>query len=271
MILQHMTPEEKVRQASRLELDIRSSALSWVEHSERLLKKRQSYPFTHVIQREYKGMGRWNIILCFEEKPNFRKGVVFTSNAYQKFYVDKGAKPENIGAGIYFLGSSVNSYSGRSGISFHELSPHFFNRFRERYIDRYHIPVKGFDNLVLLAIETLHHTIICDRLFEFVDTEEKNSFMSSQNIPHYEGYDNLALFTRHGIVFGMSRKDYDCYVTYVDREDFYQGQQAFYGDVVKLYELHDRLKARDPYYFADRAKLENPGVRYDFVRQITKL
>ena len=267
MILQHMTPEEKVRQASRLVSDIRSSALSWVEHNQRLLKKRQSYPFTHVIQREYKGMGRWTIILGFEEKPNFRKGVFFTSNAYQKFYVDKGAKAENIGAGIYFLGSG--NASGRSGVSFHELSPHFFNRFRERYVNRHHIPVKGFDDLVMLAMETLHHTIICDRLFEFASVEEKNSFMRSQNIPHYEGYDNLALFTRHGIVFGMSRKDYDCYVTYVDREDFYKGQQEFYGDVVRLFELHDRLKAHDPYYYADREALDNPGCRYNFVSQIT--
>lgn len=261
-----MTPEEKVRQASRLMLDIRSSALSWVEHNQRLLKKRQSFPFTHVIQRDYKGMGRWNIILSFEEKPNFRKGVLFSSNAYQKFYVDKGAKAENIGAGIYFLGPSG---SGQSGVSFHELSPHFFNRFRERYVNRHHIPVKGFDDLVMLALEMLHHTIVCDRLFEYLSVEEKNSFMRSQHIPHYEGYDNLALYTRHGIVFGMSQKNYDCYVTYVDREDFYQGQQAFFGDVERLYELHDRLMAHDPHYF-NRALLDDPGSRYDFVSKVTK-
>ena len=94
MILQNMTPEEKINQASRLELDLRSSALSWVENNQRTLKKRKTYPFRHVIRREYKGMGKWNIILGFSEKPNFRKGVMFSSNAYQKFYVDYGTKAE---------------------------------------------------------------------------------------------------------------------------------------------------------------------------------
>lgn len=267
MILQHMTPEEKVRQASRLVYDIRSSALSWVEHNQRLLKKRQSYPFTHVIQRDYKGMGRWTIILGFEEKPNFRKGVLFTSNAYQRFYVGKGTKPENIGAGIYFLGSGN---TGSGSVSFHELSPHFFNRFRERYIERHAIPVKNFDDLVMQAMSVLHHTIDCDRLFEFLSVEEKNSFMRKQHIPHYEGYDNLALFTRHGIVFGMSQKNYDCYVTYVDLEDFYHDQHVFYGDVQKLYDLHDRLKAHDPYYFADRSSLEAQASQYDFIHSFKR-
>ena len=44
-----MTPEEKVRQASRLELDIRFAARSWVEHNQRILKMRKTYPYVHII------------------------------------------------------------------------------------------------------------------------------------------------------------------------------------------------------------------------------
>ena len=106
MILPTMTPEEKVRQASRLELDIRFAARSWVEHNQRMLKMRKTFPYTHVIKRDFKDMGTWNILLSFKEKPNFRKGVLFASNAYQKFYVTKGAKAENIGAGVYFIGGA---------------------------------------------------------------------------------------------------------------------------------------------------------------------
>ena len=33
MLLQNMTPEEKLRQVSRLELDVRNSGRSWVEQT----------------------------------------------------------------------------------------------------------------------------------------------------------------------------------------------------------------------------------------------
>ena len=264
MILQNMTPEEKLRQVSRLELDIRSSAMSWVDHNQRTLKKRKAFPFIHVIRRDYDGMGTWNIILTFKERPNFRKGVVFSSNAFQKFYVEKGAKPENIGAGIYLLGAN-DSFT--SGVTLYEFSPHFFYRFRQRYMERNHIEVKNFEEMILLVVETLQHTILCDSLFHFSNVKEKNDFMRSQGVPRLEGYDNLAVFTRHGIVFGLSRKNYECYLTYVDREDFYQGQQEYYGDVVKLYDQHDQLMKKDPYYYMNREAMLQEK-RIDFTKML---
>ena len=269
MILQNMTPEEKIRQASRLELDIRSSALSWVEHNQRFLKMRKTYPFCHVIRREYKGMGTWNIILGFNEKPNFRKGVMFSSNAYQKFYVDKGAKAENIGAGIYMIGGAMRSGGIQQGISFFEFSPHFFHRFKQRYLERNNITVDGFDEMVLKAIDAVRITMATDSMYHhFGHSENENDFLRSQNIPRCEGYDNLALFTRHGIVLGVSRpgKPYECYLTYVDREDFYKGQQEIYGDVVKLYDIHDKLLENDPYYFLNRNGMRQLEERNDYSR-----
>ncbi len=267
MILQNMTPEEKIRQASRLELDLRSSALSWVENNQRTLKKRKTYPFRHVIRREYKGMGKWNIILGFSEKPNFRKGVMFSSNAYQKFYVDYGAKAENIGAGIYMIGGSMRSDGIQQGISFYEFSPHFFHRFKQRYLERNNIVVDGFDEMALMAIDALRVTMVSDAVYHhFGHSEKENDFLRSQNIPRCEGYDNLALFTRHGIILGVSRpgKHYECYLTYVDREDFYKGQQDIYGDVVKLYDMHDKLLENDPYYFLNRDGMRQQEMKNDY-------
>lgn len=255
MILLNMTPEEKMRQASRLEMDLRSSARSWVEHNQRVLKMRKTFPFRHVIRRKYKGMGEWSIILNFNEKPKFAKGVTFSSNAYQKFYVDRGAKPENIGAGIYMLGGSAGGGGlPNQGVSFHEFTPHFFHRYRQRYLDRNNIKVGGFDELVLAVLDTVRLTMVSDAMYRFGHSDSDNNFLRSQNIPRYEGYDNLAVFTRHGIILGISRPgiDYDCYLTYVDRDDFYEGQRDIYGDVLKLYEAHDRLLEADPYYFIDR-------------------
>lgn len=273
MILQTMTPEEKIRQASRLDFDIRSSALSWVEHNQRTLKKRKAYPFQHIIRREYKDMGTWNIILGFGEKPNFRKGVTFSSNAYQKFYVDYGSKAENIGAGIYMIGGTMRSDGIQQGVSFYEFSPHFFHRFKQRYLERHNITVDGFEEMALMAIDAVRITMVSDAVYHhFGYSEKENGFLRSQNIPRFEGYDNLALFTRHGIILGISRpgKHYECYLTYVDREDFYKGQQEIYGDVVKLYDIHDKLLHYDPYYFLDRKAMRCQEERNEYSRLFNK-
>lgn len=254
MLLQNMTPEEKLRQVSRLELDVRDSGRSWVEHNQRLLKKHQTYPYTHVISREYKGMGRWNIVLNFPEKPVFRKGVFFSTRAYQKFYVEKAAKAENIGAGIYLLGGSQENRGVGGGTSLYEYSPHFFLRYRQRYIDRYHISVSNFEDVIMSAIESLSHTMCMSNSVKL--DKEDNDFLRMQGIPRLDGYDNLVLFTRHGIVFGLSRGNYyECFLTYVSREDFYEGQKGAYSNALKLYELHDRFSKADPYYFIDRDSL----------------
>lgn len=271
MILQNMTPEEKIRQASRLELDFRLSALSWVENNQRLLKKRKTYPFRHVIRREYKGMGKWHIIIGFSEKPNFRKGVMFSLNAYQKFYVDYGTKAENIGAGIYMIGGSMMSDGLQLGISFYEFSPHFFHRFKQRYLERNNISVDSFDDMALMAIDAVRITLVSNTVYHyFGHSEKENDFLRRQNIPRYEGYENLALFTRHGIILGMFRQHYECYVTYVDREDFYKSQQDIYGDVVKLYDLHDKLLENDPYYFVNREGLRRQAKKNDFRRLLNR-
>ena len=76
------------------------------------------------------------------------------------------------------------------------------------------------------AIETLSHTMYMSNSLKL--GEEDNDFLRMQGVPRFEGYDNLALFTRHGIVFGVSRgSGYECFLTYVSREDFYEGLSLY--------------------------------------------
>ena len=263
MILQNMTPEEKVRQASKIELDIRYASRSWVEHNQRLLKKRQSYPYTHIIKREFKDMGVWNIMISFEEKPKFSKGVLFSSNAYQKYYVSKGTKAENIGAGIYFIGGAPtrNGYQG-SGTSFYELTPHFFNRYRERYLKAIGQGNMSFNDMFMSVYRDISVGISPDKDL-FSENGDDDQFFQAMNVPRVPGYENLAMFIRHGLCLGFSthREDYLCYLTYVGHEEFFKWQSKIHNVSKKLLEMYDQMKEIDPYYMVDKEKIKQ-GPKY---------
>ena len=256
MILQNMTPEEKVRQASKLELDIRYAARSWVEHNQRLLKKRQTYPYTHVIKREFKDMGVWYIMISFQEKPRFNKGVLFSSNAYQKYYVSKGTKAENIGAGIYFVGGGPMRDGYQSThTTFYELTPHFFNRYRERYLNVVGKGDMSFIDMFMSVYHDINVGISPDP--EVFSDEGDEKFFRAMNVPRVPGYDNLALFIRHGLclVFTTHKEDYLCYLTYVGHEEFFKWQSNIHKVSTKLLDLFDQMKELDPYYMVDKEQL----------------
>lgn len=248
MILQTMTPEEKVRQVSKIELDIRYAARSWVEHNLRLLKKRQSYPYTHTIKREFKGMGVWYILITFNEKPKFSKGVGFCCNAYQKYFVSKGTKAENIGAGIYFIGGSSPRKAFRSShVTLCELTPHFFNRYRERYLRLSAHPNMTFQEMFMNVFEDIAIGISPNtEMFEAAGID--GSVLELMTTPHYPGYDNLLLFIRHGLCLGFRSRhdDYQCYLTYVGPEEFFPGQHHLHQLSKNVLDLYDMMSSLDP-------------------------
>lgn len=267
MILPTMTPEEKVRQASRLELDIRFAAHSWVEHNQRMLKMRKTFPYTHVIKRDFKDMGTWNILLSFKEKPNFRKGVLFASNAYQKFYVTKGAKAENIGAGVYFIGGA-QTHDGvpGSGTTFYEFTPHFFNRYRQRFLAVNDLDGMSFNDLFMHVYHDINIGISPDP--SIVESEDfGEQFRKAINVPRVAGYDNLVLFIRHGLCLGFTthRSDYLCYLTFVGRDDFFRWQSDMHKFSTKLLDLYDKLAEYDPYCMVDRKRFRQAEIQ----RQLT--
>lgn len=263
MILPTMTPEEKVRQASRLELDIRFAARSWVEHNQRLLKMRKNFPYVHVIKRDFKDMGTWNILLSFKEKPNFKKGVLFASNAFQKFYVTKAAKPENLGAGVYFIGGAqIRHGIPGNGTTFYEFTPHFFNRYRERFLAVNNMDGMSFNDLFMHVYNDINIGISPDP--DMVSGEEFNSkFSKAINVPRVAGYDNLVLFIRHGMCLGFSspKDDYLCYLTYVGRDDFFRWQSDLHKVSTQLLDLYDKLKEYDPYCMVDKERFRQAEIQ----------
>ncbi len=256
MILPTMTPEEKVRQASKIDIDIRLAAHSWVEHNQRLLKKRQTFPFVHVIKREFKNMGTWNIILSFHEKPNFRKGVLFSSNAYQKYYVTKAAKPENIGAGVYFVGGApMRDGLPVNGTTFYEITPHFFNRYRQRFLAANNMEGMSFNELFMQVYRDINIGISPDPS-TFDGEEFDDKLRQAVNVPRVAGYDNLVQFIRHGLCLGFTshRGDYLCYLTFVGREDFFHWQTDMHRYSTRLLDIYDKLKVYDPYCMVDKER-----------------
>lgn len=270
MILPTMTPEEKVRQASRLELDIRLAARSWVSHNQRMLKMRQSYPYVHVIKRDFKEMGIWNIILTFQEKPNFRKGFLFSSNAYQKFYVTKGSKAENIGAGVYFIGGSqpCNGMPG-NGTTFYEFTPHFFNRYRQRYLAVNDLEDLGFNDLFLKVYNDINIGI--SPAPDNLDGDDYgDKWREAFNISRIEGYDNLVMFIRHGLCLGFSthRGDYQCFLTYIGSNDFFRWQNDCFNVSKQLLDLYDKMKEYDPYCMVDKERFRAAERQREFSKKI---
>lgn len=270
MILPTMTPEEKVRQASRLELDIRLSARSWVEHNQRLLKMRKSYPFVHVIKRDFKEMGIWNIIISFQEKPNFRKGFLYSTNAYQKYYVCKGTKAENIGAGVYFFGGSppCDGMPG-NGTTFYELTPHFFNRYRQRYLAVNGMEGISFNDLFLKVYEDINIGISPSP--DILDGEDfGDKWRDAFNIPRISGYDNLVMFIRHGLCLGFSsrRGDYQCFLTYIGRNEFFRWQSDLFDVSNQLLDVYDKMLFSDPYYMVDKERFRTSEIQRELSKKL---
>lgn len=265
MILQTMTPEEKLRQSSRIEIDIRYAAHSWVEHNQRMLKMRKTYPFVHIIKRNFKDMGTWNIILSFPEKPNFRKGFVFSSNAYQKFYVTHAKDKDNIGVGVYFIGGSHNSNGVPTcGTTFYEFTPHFLNRYCQRFLGVNEREDMSFHEFFLQVYHDISVGVTPDPL-SFDNDVLGNKFREALNIPRVAGYDNLMLFIHHGLCLGFNtpRCDYICFLTYVGRNDFFHWQREFFKESKQLLDLYDKLKEYDPYCFIDKDRFCTAKRQYE--------
>ena len=238
MILQTMTPEEKACQAKRIEFDIDLSVLSWIEHNKRMLKKRQSYPYTHVIKRSYKNMGEWNIIIEFPVKPRFAKDFDLYISAYQKYYVTRSRKAENIGCGVYFVS---RSYHGENKFRIFELTPHYFNRYRERFVNRMGLDDISFSDLILFVQQEIRLPLFING--EKLDKSLDEKFYDSLNLPRYKGYDNFAAFSSNGLSlgYGLKNGDFMCFLTFLGEQDLHDTQSAFYHLSLGFKDLADRI------------------------------
>lgn len=241
MILQTMTPEEKIRQAEKIRDSISEMALTWAKHNYRTLHRTKNFPQFYTFDRDIPGMGTWTMVVTAESKASIRKGV-FAISAYQTFHVPYARDRKNIGTGIYLF---EGNDSGDTLL--YEYSPHYFLRFRQRFVEPKGIKQPSFAALVRMVLK--EHFYGMDRTtkgFKAIREEDgKVHIVKVEEYDRYKGYDNLISFSRNGLSLGMSSAErrYFCYTTFVGNDNLHEDQ---------VKEQQQMMKERDNIGFRHR-------------------
>ena len=236
-----MTPKEKEKEAKLLFDILRRVGDNWIDNNHRLLKKRKTFPFSQQINKKFVNFGEWNITLTFNSRPKMKRGVTFYLNAWQKFFINRSNKVENIGAGVYLIGGSPGG-----GVGFSEFTPHFFNRFKERYFQRHNITA-DFLTMVEELKNSISLSLKCNssKLIERYNPCNKKS--SLVDIPHYEGYENFCIFIPQGLCLGIEKNDnYYCFLTFIGKEELFKNQSELYRKAEHVMKISQLMKDNDP-------------------------
>ncbi len=245
MILQSMTPEEKVKQMEVMRPSIVEIAMQWVNRNSNLLRRTKVFPTMYTFDRNIPGMGMWTIIATVENKTNIKKGV-FTVSAYQKFHVPYSKNKDNIGTGVYLFDAN-----DEGGVFCLEFSPHCFLRFRQRLIDRKRIVQPSFPQLVKRVIME-YRTGMDTTLKGYKTIQEidgKVRIIKTDDYDRYEGYDNLVSYTKNGLLLGMAadNRRYFCYTSFVSNEDLFEDQRREQLQMLKEREDYDFRSRNNPF------------------------
>ncbi len=214
MILQNMTPEEKVRQCSHLPPLLKASLAKWLKRTERTVFRTKTFPTMYSYEDELTGMGRWTILVCVQSRKLMRNGV-FGIRAYQTYHVTRAKSPENIGMGIFQFDADDASLC-----SCIEFPPHYFNRVRERLIAPKGIVQPPFPALVKRVIRMHEESMIVTtkgltmRMFP----DGTYGVTKDERYDRQCGYDNLVSYHKEGLSLGVSSagRRYFHYTTFVD-------------------------------------------------------
>lgn len=231
MILQSMTPEEKVRQMYQLKPYVYDNAMTWATRNYNTIRRTKVFPTLYTFDREVPGMGTWTMVATAESKANIRKNIIAMS-AYQKFHVPNAKDRKNIGTGIFlFEGSDDNI------LFCLEFSPHCFLRFRQRIIEPKGITQPSFSQLVKRVLAE-HHTGMDTTTKGFKAVREENGkvrIVKTNEQDRYQGYDNLITYTKNGLFLGMSAADrkYFCYTTFVSNDELFDDQREKQQEMMK--------------------------------------
>ena len=76
MILQSMTPEEKVRQMQHLKPYVYDYAMAWATRNYNIIRRTKVFPTMYTFDREVQGMGTWTMVATAESKANIRKNII---------------------------------------------------------------------------------------------------------------------------------------------------------------------------------------------------
>lgn len=205
MILQNMTPQEKVAQMEKLRPSLISCAREWVDrpyNSKLLFKKTKSFPSFYIFEKEIDGMGRWSIVISIESKSLMRKEY-YGISAYQTYFISGGKDESNNGIGLYLF--SVYDYNIDLS-KCEEFPPHYFNQFRKRFIESRGLVQPSFSDLIKIVLREL--------------SESVNEIHKAGDDGIKPGYDNFINYSKNGISLGLSCVDgrYSNYTTYISKE-----------------------------------------------------
>ena len=245
MILQSMTPEEKVRQMEKLKPFIYELATAWASRNFNTIRRTKVFPTMYTFEKDIPGMGLWTIIITAENKANVRKNVIAMS-AYQKFHVPYAKDKKNIGTGIFLFEGSDDGK-----IFCQEFSPHCFLRFRQRMIEPKGIVQPPFGQLVKRVL-TEHHNGMDSTIRGYKayrDDDGKVKIVKTDENDRYQGYDNLITYTRNGLFLGMSAaaRRYFCYTTFISNDELFDDQKETQKIMMKERQRNDFLNRNTPF------------------------
>ena len=224
MILPNMTFEEKFREIKSCYRPMIEFAQPWILKNNKQFLRTKTFPscYTHELDLTSQGLGKWTLLFTIESRSLLRKNIV-SIQMYQTYHVTHSKNPNNNGVGIYVLQSDDYSH-----VSCSKYTPHYFNRFRERFIEPKGITQPSFTDLVRrMACE---HCWSCDMTikgFRFkLDENGKYGLVEDHSDDRKEGYDNLVSYHKDGISLGVSgaNRDYFLYMTYVPNSMLYPDQ-----------------------------------------------
>ena len=254
MVLQNMTPEEKIRQMEILHPYINALAKRASQKSFDLLKRASRYPaFLFLPEREITGMGVWTVVVTVDSKKDAMKGR-YTCSAFQTFRVSHSKNPANNGIGIWLCHSQVGM-----GVWCCEYPPHYFNRVRERLIAIRGIVQPDFRQLLREVFRFHHHSLLVINEGTVIKKGEDGLYdvVKDENLQRRPGYDNMAAFHKEGISLGISYdRKYFLYTTFVSNDLLKRTQVEMQKENVRLSNNHD-LRMR---YDKDAAFIEEVPV-----------
>lgn len=245
MILQNMTPEEKMKQTLKLRESVPEIAIAWAQRNERTMHRTKTFPQFYTFDRDVPGMGKWTMVVTAECKSSIRKGI-FAISAYQTFHVPYAKDKKNIGTGIYLFEGNDNGDT-----LLYEFSPHYFLRFRQRFVEPKGITQPSFPSLVKMMLK--EHFQGMDRTtkgFKAIREDDgKVHIVPTDEYDRYSGYDNLISFTPNGLSLGMSScgRKYYCYTTFVGNDDLYEDQLREQQEMMKERQRIGFLQRNDPF------------------------
>ena len=245
MILQSMTPEEKVNQMYKIKPYVYEYAMAWATRNYNIIRRTKVFPTLYTFDRDVPGMGTWTMVATAESKSNIRKNIIAMS-AYQKFHVPYAKDKKNIGTGIFLFEGTDDGT-----ILCLEFSPHCFLRFRQRMIEPKGITQPPFPQLVKRVL-TEHHSGMDTTVKGFKairDDDGKVKIVKTDEHDRYQGYDNLITYTKNGLFLGMAaaNRKYFCYTTFVSNDELFDDQRQEQEKMMKERTKNDFAHRNSPF------------------------